>query len=139
MTRAMDGRRPRWSRSVSVTHCTSLTSLPAMASPERRTAEEVDQYIVILGASVGVGEDAVEDVEDFADFDGESGFFEGLAGGSVAEFLAEFEDAAGNGPFTPKRLGGTSNQQGAVVVDDDGSDADDGMVRVVAFHGLATG
>src|SRR5450755_3783923 len=98
-------------------------------------AEEVDQDVVVLDVAFGIGEDAVENVEDFANFDGQPGFFEGLAGGSVAEFLAEFEGPAGNGPLTPKRLGGTSNQQGTVVLEDDGSDADDGMLRVGALHG----
>ena len=35
---------------------------------------------MILGAAVGVGKDAVEDVEDLADLDYESGFFRGFAG-----------------------------------------------------------
>ena len=89
-----------------------------------------------LRAAVSIGKDAVEDVEDLANLNVKAGLFEGFTGGAVAEFLAKFKDAAGNGPFTPKRLGGASNQQGPTVMDNDGSDADDGVVGIGALHGL---
>ena len=102
-----------------------------------RAAEEVDEDVVVLGAAVGVGEDAVEDVEDGADFDVEAGFFQGFAGGAVAELFAEFEDSSGDGPFALERLGVAADEQDAVAVEDDGSYANDGVVRVGAVHGCS--
>jgi len=88
-----------------------------------------------LGTAVVIGEDAVEDFENFSDLDVEGGFFQHFTSDAVAELLAEFKDASRDGPLSFERLGIAAYQQSAFVGNDDGSDADDGVLRVVALHG----
>jgi hypothetical protein len=97
-------------------------------------AEVIDKNEVILGAAGGVREDAVENFEHFAHTDVEAGFFQDLASGGVAKLLAKLEDAAGNGPLALEGLGVTTDKKSATILDNDGSDADYGMLGVVALH-----
>src|SRR6202008_1403019 len=68
-----------------------------------RAAEEIDQHVVILHALLGITEDAVVDAEQFARFDNQTGFFPGLADGSVANHFSDFKNSAGNRPLPLNR------------------------------------
>src|SRR5271166_4467709 len=97
-------------------------------------AEIVDQHVVILGPSVAVGEDAVEDVQHFSRLDDEAGLFERLAADAVAESLAQLQHSARDRPLAQERLGGTTHQKRAASLDDDRADSNDGMVGIATSH-----
>ena len=100
-------------------------------------AEEIDEYVVVLCATLWIGENAVEDIENLADFDVQAGFLESFTGSPVTQLLAEFEHPAGDRPLSFEGFRVATNQQGAVVVENDGSDADDGLLGVKALHGTS--
>ena len=92
-------------------------------------AEKINQNVVILHALLGIAQDAIVDAEEFAGFDGESGFFAGLADCGFAHQFANFEHASGDGPFGLQRRVSALYQDDAGVFDDDGAYADQRRLR----------
>jgi hypothetical protein len=97
-------------------------------------AEKINQNVVILHALPGIAQDAIEDAEEFAGFDGESSFFASLADGGVAHQFADFEHASGDGPLGLQGRMRSPYQNDAGVFDDDGADADQRNLRKFALH-----
>ena len=91
---------------------------------------------MILHALLGIQQDAVEYTEEFAGFDGESGFFASLANGGVADHFADFKHASRDGPFGLQRRVKPFHEDDARVFDDDGSDADQRDFGKFALHGV---
>src|SRR5208337_4484790 len=99
-----------------------------------RPAQVVNQHVVILGAALVIGEDAVEDVQQLARFDLEPGLLQRLAADAVAKLLSQFQHSAWHRPLPLERLGGAAHQQSAAAIHDNGADSDDGLFRVKTFH-----
>lgn len=55
---------------------------------------------MIFGAALGVGDDALEDFEQFFWADLEAGLFQDFALKGVFDFFAAFDQASGEGPKT---------------------------------------
>jgi len=62
-------------------------------------AQKVNQNIVVLDALLSVAENAVEDTQEFAEFDDKSRFFPSFAHSGFADQFSNFEDSAGDGPL----------------------------------------
>lgn len=96
--------------------------------------EIVNQYVMVLDATVGIARDAIEDLDDDNRIDDESGLFEHLATNPFFEGFAEFECASRQGPFAFERRLSALDEQDAVLVEDHGSDANDRPLRIFAGH-----
>jgi hypothetical protein len=104
-----------------------------------RAAEEVNQHVVILHPAVRAAQDSVIDAEEIGSFDDQSCFFTGFSHPRVANQFADFEHASGNGPLALDRRMGALNQEDSGVflsawLDNDGANADEGMLGKFAFH-----
>jgi hypothetical protein len=104
-----------------------------------RVAEEVDQHEVILRFALGVGEDAIEDVKNLADLDLQSRLLQNLPGDAFAKLFTKFEHAAGDRPFAFERLGGATDNEDTITLDDDGADTDDGTIGIISLQMRDTG
>jgi hypothetical protein len=98
------------------------------------TTEKVDQYVVVLDAAGRVVQDAIEHAKQFAGFDIQSSFFFGLAHGSLAQGLSNFEYAAGYGPLPCQGLVAALYEDGLSSGNDDGADTDERRGGVFAGH-----
>jgi hypothetical protein len=79
---------------------------------------------VVLHAAVPIAQDAVEDAQQFAGLDSESGFFAGFADSGIADVFADFEYSAGDRPLALQRRVRALYEDDAGVLDDDGADSD---------------
>src|ERR1700733_1036521 len=84
-------------------------------------AEKINQNVMILHALLGIAQNAVVDAEEFAGFDGESGFLASLAGGGFSDQFADFEHASGDRPFRLQWWVKSLHENDAGVLDDDGA------------------
>src|SRR5688572_33505212 len=91
-------------------------------------AEEIDHHVMKPGAAFRIGEDTIEDFDDFPDLHGETGFFCRFPCRPLAQGLAEFEHAAGNRPCALQRFAGTPDHYHAIILNDDGAYGHDGPV-----------
>jgi hypothetical protein len=113
-----------------------IFSVPTGAEfPTLHSTDKINQHVMELNSSCGVGENPVKDTRDFDSFDLESRLFEHFASNSLLESLAEFQYATGERPFALEGFGATANQEDAAAVNDYGTDADDGTVWILAFEG----
>jgi hypothetical protein len=87
-----------------------------------------------LHALLGIAQDTIEDAEEFAGLDRESGFLASLADGGFAQEFADFEHASGDGPLGLERRMRALHQNDASLFDDDGAHADQRNLGKFAFH-----
>jgi hypothetical protein len=83
----------------------------------------IGDYIMVADA-FAFAMDAVDELDQFDGLNDEPGFFADFANDGIGEEFANFDEAAGEGPMSLKRLGGALNQQDAPLMDDDCSDTD---------------
>jgi hypothetical protein len=79
--------------------------------------EVIGNHIMVADAAV-LTVDAVEEFDQFDGFDEEAGLFPDLADNAGGEGLAEFKQAAGEGPVAFQGLGSAADEQDAAAVDD---------------------
>src|SRR5215203_4816628 len=96
-----------------------------------RTAEIVDQHVVIAYLAFGVEQDAVEHIHDGADFDLESGLFEHFPRKPSLEGFSEFEPTTRKTPLPGQRLEPPLDDDNLAVLNDDGADTDDRLAGVL--------
>jgi hypothetical protein len=77
---------------------------------------------------------AVEELNQLYRLDDQAGLFTHLADYAGGERLAHLEQAAGQRPLATKGFGATADEKDAVGVDDHGSDANEGRVRIFSLH-----
>ena len=99
MTSMVTGFMPRASSSSGRAQRTSLTSRGRGEDAGARVAEIVDENVVILRAAFTVRKDRVQDIQHWADFHIEAGFFADFAGDAIAQLFSEVECASGDGPL----------------------------------------
>lgn len=93
---------------------------------------------MVFGSAGVVAYDALEDFEDAFCFDDKAGFLEDLAADGVIESLADFDNAARQGPGAFEGLAATLDQEDATGAEDEGADSQDGARRVAAVVGANT-
>src|SRR4051794_31505038 len=87
-------------------------------------AEKINEHIVVRSALILIGHDAFEDSEQFGGAHSKTGFFAGLALGSLTQSFAEFQHATGNRPFAEQRRLASLDQGYMAVRNDDRADTD---------------
>ena len=90
-----------------------------------RSADVIDEDVVILGAAGIVGDDSLEDFEDGERSDFESGFLEDFTTDGGFEALAGFDEAAGQAPPTLEGLVATLDQENSIILENEGTDAEE--------------
>lgn len=95
-------------------------------------AEVIDENVVVLDATLFVAGDTVDDFDDGDGLDEEAGFFLNFAANALLQSLAELERPSGQRPLALERRVAALDEENAVLMEDDGSDADDGTVRILA-------
>jgi hypothetical protein len=90
-----------------------------------RAAQIVDDHEVMLDAAVGSAVHAIEHLHNRSDRHLETGFFEYLARDRILERLAELHATAREAPLAFERFMTALDEQNALAVEDDSSDAHD--------------
>jgi hypothetical protein len=85
---------------------------------------------MILGVSIGVAHDALEDVEAGEDLDFEASLFPHFALDRVLELLARFEKSSGERPVALQRFTRTFDEQYMLPVEYDRADPKQRMPRI---------
>jgi len=96
-----------------------------------RTAQVVDEHVVILRPSVRVAHDSLEDLYGSNDFDLQAGFFADLAADGLLQRFTGFDYPARQRPVTLQGLVPAFHQQDAVIPEDQCADSEDGAIRIV--------
>src|SRR6059036_2155013 len=94
----------------------------------------VHQHVMISDAARVVLHDAVERPRHVDDLDLDPAFFHDLARDGLARGFAELDQTAGQAPLAKRGRLAAPHQQHLVLVQDDGADADPGIVRILAAH-----
>src|SRR5262249_17639826 len=108
-------------------------------SAARRTAQIVNQHVVITHAAVGIDADTIEHVDHRADFDVETGLFAHLARDRGLERFADFDSTSRQTPLALQRFVAATDEQHAVAVENPRADTDDGPLWVFAHVASGTG
>src|ERR1043166_8702722 len=98
-----------------------------------RTADEIDQHVVIVRAPLAIQSDAIEHGNNTADFDFEPCFFANFSRNGGLERFARFDGAAWNTPLALERLPSPSYEEHQIAVQDDRADTHDRPRRVFAI------
>jgi hypothetical protein len=97
----------------------------------RHAANVIDEHVVILGAALLIGHDALEDFKDGQRLHLEPCLFADLASRRVFEQFAGLDDTARKRPLALQRLASAFDEQNpTVVIKDEGADAEERAVRV---------
>src|SRR5947209_20635216 len=89
---------------------------------------------MIADAARVVLHDAVEHPRHVDDPDLDPAFFHDLARDGLARGLTELDQTAGQAPLAERGRLPAPHEQHLVLVQDDGADADPGIVRILAAH-----
>jgi hypothetical protein len=87
---------------------------------------------------VAIAMDAIEDFDEFDGLDLKAGFLADLSDNGLRERLAEFNEAAGNGPSAAGGFGASLDEQNAAFIDDDRAYADQRSDWVFALQHAST-
>jgi hypothetical protein len=97
------------------------------------TANVIGEHVVILGPALGVGHNALEDLEELHRFDRKAGFFAHFADDGAGERFAGFDGAARQRPPTLERFAAAFNEEQPVPVENQRADAQNGTRRIAAI------
>src|SRR2546427_3027620 len=99
-----------------------------------RIRQVVHQYVMISDAARVVLHDAIEHPRHVDDPDLDPALFHDLARDGLARGLAELDETPGQAPLPERGRLAAPHEQHLVFVQDDGADADPGIVRILAAH-----
>jgi hypothetical protein len=114
--------------------CDAPGVVPGEKLPSQHCTQVIVEDVMILGAALGVGHDALEDFEEAFWANDESGFLQHFASKRVLNFLPGFNQSAGKGPIAFERIASALNQEDGIPANDDRADAGERVWRVAPGH-----